>query len=135
MNTISERLSYLINALSIKKKDFAASINVSNGNLSDWCSGRSKPSYNALKRIEEIYGVSLKWLTEGIGEMYVETDSIRNDEILTDQEKRIIEYFRSLSYEEKLKIEGVLEYKAAESVKQKQKSSLSQEICDVNQLA
>lgn len=125
MNTTAERLCFLIDTLSIKKRDFAASIDISTGNLSDWCSGRSKPSHNALNKIEEVYGISSKWLIDGVGEMYVSQSETRNDEYLSTREQHIIEMFRLLSYEDQLKIEGILEYKTAEISNEEEKSSLS----------
>lgn len=134
MNTTAERLCYLIDKLSIKKRDFAESIGVSTGNLSDWCSGRSKPSHNALNKIEEIFDVSSKWLIEGSGEMYISQNQIRSYE-LTDRERHLIDIFRTLSYEEQLKIEGIIEYKASEISTKKQKSSPSPNQCDDDQQA
>lgn len=131
MKTVADRLTYLIDNLQIKKKDFAEAIGVSTGNVSDWCSGRSKPSYNALKKIEAAYNISLEWLIEGRGEMQSATSNTRNDEKLTPQEKHILALFRSLSPEEQLKVEGILEYKAAEAAsKKQQESSHSQKIPD-----
>lgn len=120
MNTTAERLCFLIDKLSIKKRDFAAAIGISTGNLSDWCSGRSKPSHNALNRIEEVYGISSKWLIDGSGEMSILQSGARHYELKNAREQHIIDMYRLLSYEEQLKIEGILEYKVAETSTKKQ---------------
>lgn len=126
MSNISERISYLIEQLGISKKEFANTIGASAGNISDWCKGRSAPSYSAQKKIEKQFKVSLDWLNEGQGPIFIEKDElkIRNDENLDSQEKKILALFRRLSNEEKIKVEGILEMKVFEA-DQKTKSSQS----------
>ncbi|EHO40400.1 helix-turn-helix domain protein [Caldithrix abyssi DSM 13497] len=67
-----DRLNILIKKLGLAKKDFAKSINVSPGNLSDWLKGKSEPSSKALIRICEIYNVNLNWLLTGQGNMFLQ---------------------------------------------------------------
>jgi transcriptional regulator with XRE-family HTH domain len=73
---MKERLAELILELGIIKKDFAESIGVSTGNLSDWLSGKTEPSAKPLARIFETYNVNLNWLVAGNGPMFLETTTI-----------------------------------------------------------
>jgi len=61
----------LIAALGLSQSRFAASINVSPGNVSEWLSKPNKnPSSDALIRICETHNVNLNWLLTGQGEMF-----------------------------------------------------------------
>lgn len=71
MCTLGERLEYIIKYFNINKKDFAMSIKYSPGNVTDWIKGRYKPSSRALINIENIYGISQKWLIQGSGSMFI----------------------------------------------------------------
>lgn len=126
MPDISERITLLIKDLGISKKEFANSLDVSAGNVSDWCKGRSAPSYPSLKKIEKIFNVSLNWLNDGVGDIYIKEDSnkIRDYEPINAQEEKILNMFRALPDEEKTKIEGILEMKIFEMT-QKTRSSMS----------
>jgi len=73
---MKERLAELIAELGILKKDFAESIGVSTGNLSDWLSGKTEPSAKPLSRISEKYKVNLNWLVTGKGPMFLDHSTI-----------------------------------------------------------
>lgn len=139
-NEIGIRLEYLIRHFEMTKKSFAISIEYSPGNITDWIKGRYKPSSKALINIEKVYGVSQKWLMEGIGSMFVKTNTdalvsdISTDTSsnsfnkvidLTEEELKIITLFRQLNDKEKNKIEGMLEMKVAESQQLKRGMSSS----------
>ncbi len=70
---IKDRLLMFVNALDIKRSDFAKTIEVTPGNLSDWVNRKkaSKPSASAMARINECYGLNLNWLLTGKGGMFV----------------------------------------------------------------
>ncbi|MCD4651060.1 MAG: helix-turn-helix transcriptional regulator [Candidatus Cloacimonetes bacterium] len=75
--TIKRRLLKAINSLNIKRFEFAKSIDVSNGNLSDWLNVKktSKPSIAALVRICETYNINMNWLLTGRGSMVIHEES------------------------------------------------------------
>jgi len=75
--TIKRRLLKAINSLNIKRSEFAKSIDVSNGNLSDWLNVKktSKPSIAALVRICETYNINMNWLLTGKGSMVISDES------------------------------------------------------------
>ncbi len=65
METIGERLIYLLNRGSLSPSDFAKGISASTGNVGDWLAGRSKPGSKALLKISKFFNVSQEWLLEG----------------------------------------------------------------------
>lgn len=71
---INTRLAELIRRAGVLKKDFAESIDISTGNLSDWLRGRTEPSAKMLSRIHEKFKVNLNWLIAGKGEIFLNDD-------------------------------------------------------------
>ncbi len=71
-----KRLELLVNALGIKRSEFAKRIHVTQGNVSDWINDKkpSKPSSTALARISEEYNVNLNWLITGKGDMFLHVE-------------------------------------------------------------
>lgn len=72
MSTINERIAYLIKDLGITKTKFAETINLSQPFVSAVCSGAKTPSDRTISDICREFNVSLAWLEDGIGEMYVQ---------------------------------------------------------------
>ena len=72
MSTINERIAYLIKDLGITKTKFAETINLSQPFVSAVCSGAKMPSDRTISDICREFNVSLAWLEDGIGEMYVQ---------------------------------------------------------------
>ncbi len=68
---IKDRLLAFVNALGIKRSEFAKEINVTQSNVSDWMNRKkpSKPSPPAMARINERFGLNLNWLMTGKGDM------------------------------------------------------------------
>lgn len=57
------RIARLIKENKITASEFAKSCGLVPGNITDWKTGRSKPSAKALRKIAKIYKVQLEWLT------------------------------------------------------------------------
>lgn len=57
------RIRKLIKENNLTAKDFAKSCDLSPGNITDWKTGRSKPTIRALRKIAKKYKVQLEWLT------------------------------------------------------------------------
>ena len=72
MSTINERIAYLIKDLGITKTKFAETINLSQPFVSAVCSGAKTPSDRTISDICREFNVSLAWLEDGVGEMYVQ---------------------------------------------------------------
>lgn len=62
-NSPLNRILKLIKENKLTAKEFAKSVGVSQGNVTDWKTGRSKPSIEALRKIAKQYKVQLEWLT------------------------------------------------------------------------
>ena len=71
MNTINDRIALLIKDLGITRSSFADRIRVSRPFVSELCSGVKQPSDRTIADIAREFGVSLAWLEDGEGEMYV----------------------------------------------------------------
>lgn len=57
------RIFRLIKEMKLTAKDFANRAGIAGNSLTDWKTGRAKPSINALRKISKKYGVQLEWLT------------------------------------------------------------------------
>ena len=66
---MNERISSLISALGIKKSEFAKRINVSQGLVSQLCSGVTRPSDRTIADICREFGIREEWLRTGEGPM------------------------------------------------------------------
>lgn len=69
MNT---RIEQLIDALDIKKVDFANRVGVSQPFVSELCSGRKAPSDRTIADICREFNVNENWLRTGEDEMFVQ---------------------------------------------------------------
>ena len=79
MNTIHDRTALLIKDLGITRSSFADRIRVSRPFVSELCSGVKQPSDRTIADIAREFGVSLAWLEDGEGEMYVKRSA--NEEL------------------------------------------------------
>lgn len=57
------RIFKLIKENKLTAKDFANKAGVSGNSVTDWKTGRAKPSIDALRKIAKTYKVQLEWLT------------------------------------------------------------------------
>lgn len=57
------RILKLIKESKLTAKDFANRAGVAGSNITDWKTGRSNPSVEALRKISKTYNVQLEWLT------------------------------------------------------------------------
>ncbi len=60
--TTVDRIFRLINENNVTAKEFANIVGLSPGNITDWKTGRAKPSTEALIKISNVYGVSVDYL-------------------------------------------------------------------------
>ncbi|MCT1587261.1 LexA family transcriptional regulator [Morganella morganii] len=63
---LTERLKYLLAAEGLKQKDLADRLNTSSQTVNNWLK-RNAISRDAAQQISEIYGYSLDWLLNGVG--------------------------------------------------------------------
>ncbi len=71
MDGINTRIAACIEALGIKKTDFATKLNVSQAFISQLTKGSALPSNRTIADICREFGVSETWLRTGEGEMFV----------------------------------------------------------------
>lgn len=57
------RIFKIIRENKLTAKEFAKSCSLAQGNITDWKTGRARPSVNALRKIARKYNVQLEWLT------------------------------------------------------------------------
>lgn len=72
MSTINDRIALLIKYKGLKRTEFAERLHVSGPFISMICSGAKVPSDRTISDICREFGVSLAWLQDGEGEMYVQ---------------------------------------------------------------
>lgn len=71
MESVNERIAFLIKDLGIKRNVFADRLHVSGSFITGLCSGIRNPSDRTISDICRVFGVSEAWLRDGVGEMYV----------------------------------------------------------------
>lgn len=62
-NITLNRILKLIKENKITAKEFAKVCSLAPGNVTDWKTGRARPSVDALRKIAKAYRVQLEWLT------------------------------------------------------------------------
>ncbi len=62
MDTI-DKILQLVQESGLTAKEYAINAGLGAGNITDWKTGRSKPSVESLKKIAKYAGVQLEWLT------------------------------------------------------------------------
>ena len=72
MESVNERIAFLIKDLGIKRNVFADRLHVSGAFITGLCSGIRNPSDRTISDICREFNVSLAWLEDGEGEMYVQ---------------------------------------------------------------
>lgn len=96
----------------IKQKDVAAHMQVSQGNVSDWESGRAQPSIEAIIELARYLNVSTDDLL-GYYNMNNPSNSLSNEEI------DIINYLRQLSRDERNQVKGFVKALAGQKTKER----------------
>lgn len=72
MNTVNERISFLIKDQGLTQSKFAERIHLTQAHVSRICSGTYVPTERTISDICREFNVSLAWLEDGEGEMYVQ---------------------------------------------------------------
>lgn len=113
--TIGERIRYLRQITNnITQKKLADATGISRGNLSNYETDRFKPASDAIIAIATYFGVTTDWLLTGKEDSGLKSNQNPNHLTLTDNEEKLITLFRQLRDNDKLKIEGIIEFKISE---------------------
>lgn len=72
MNTLSERITYLMQKHDVKNIDIANACKINPASVSDWVSGKTK-SMNGMNLLHtaKLFGVRQEWLGQGKGPIYL----------------------------------------------------------------
>lgn len=79
MNTINERIAFIIKDQGLTQSKFADRIHLTQAHVSRICSGTYIPTERTISDICREFNVSLAWLEDGVGEMYVQRSA--NEEL------------------------------------------------------
>lgn len=79
MSTINERIAFLIKDQGLTQSKFAERIHLTQAHVSRICSGTYIPTERTISDICREFNVSLAWLEDGVGEMYVQRSA--NEEL------------------------------------------------------
>lgn len=79
MNTIGERLVYLMKDQHLTQTELADTLHLTQPHISALCSGRKPFTDRTISDICREFNVSLAWLEDGEGEMYVQRSA--NEEL------------------------------------------------------
>ena len=92
---LKDRLQILLDEQNIKRKDFASTIKVTEGYVSNILNGkRNQISYSLALLIEEKYGYSAQWILTGEGERYALQSRVPH---LSPTKKRLIAQIEKMS--------------------------------------
>lgn len=107
---MKERVRILRKTIGLTQKEFGDRLGVNYVTVAYWESGkRSIPNRIALQ-ICSTFGVSYDWLTEGVGEMFVESadsivdDVMRDNPQFGDIERSIVRNLLRIPHDERLRI-------------------------------
>lgn len=118
IETIGERIKFLRQTIhKLTQQELANVTGISRGNLSNYEKDRFKPASDAIVSIASYFNVTTDWLLTGKEKLDYETNVLKSsnsDVILSDKEIQLITLFRRLKHEDKLKIEGMIEFKLSE---------------------
>ena len=59
-----EKINALLERNDLTMKEFANAIGCSQGNVSDWKAGKSKPGWDVMVKIAKYFQTSLDWFVE-----------------------------------------------------------------------
>ena len=79
MSTINDRIAFLIKDQGLTQSKFAERIHLAQSHISKICSGINVPTERTISDICREFNVSLAWLEDGEGEMYLQRSA--NEEL------------------------------------------------------
>lgn len=88
---MTERVFELIREKGIKQKDLADALGISTGNISDWKSGRARPSIDVLEKLAEYFHVSIDYLSG-------RTDCRDMDDLIATYETGVSRWIRDRAF-------------------------------------
>lgn len=105
MNDIGFRIKSIRKANNLNQSEFAKSIGISQGNLSEIEMGNSNPSAETLISIKKQYSIDTNWLLNG------HEDSESGFTYENDNERKLVTEYRSLCEYDKVEILKIIQLK------------------------
>lgn len=99
--TQGERVREIRKVLNMTMEQFGEKIGVTKATISNIENGNRNATEHMTKSICREFGVSYKWLTDGIGEMFIDSDDEfigRIDQIMQNENDMRRELFKALLY-------------------------------------
>lgn len=96
---MNERINQIIQALKIKKSDFAEKLNVSQAFVSQMCSGVREPSDRTISDICRVFNVNRRYLELGEEPMFMpelDPDTEYINALLADSDSPFIDVMRAI---------------------------------------
>lgn len=110
---MDERIKLLRKTLRMTQDEFGKHLGLARNSIASYEIGRRDPTNAIITSICREFHVNYFWLTEGVGEMFVETpksvvDEIAEDYKLDDIDKKIIEKYLDLNADQRQTIKDYL---------------------------
>jgi len=107
---LNERLKVVRKSLNLTQQEFADLLGIKRTSYASYETGRVVPTAPFLKLICNKYNISEKWLVNGIGEMYIETDDsvlnqLKNTYNLSNLEYKILTAYLELDSSQRKAVE------------------------------
>ena len=107
---LQEKIKSIRLNANMTQSEFAKTLGISQGKVSELEKGTNKPSFDTLKSLKINFGISIDMLIDDNSKR----DNFCVQSSLTDFEINILKLLSQLPDREKYKLEGMLEYKVAE---------------------
>ncbi len=98
----ADRVFEILKLKNITAKQLSNITGISQGNITDWKKGRSKPSYGAIVKISNSLNVSENWILYGAGDIFRQQHTTKESALLSVEEKLLLQNYRNMNDEEKL---------------------------------
>lgn len=96
-----DRILELVKESGLTAKEFAIGAGIAGGSITDWKTGRSKPSVESLQKIAKFTNVQLEWLT---GDIEFRTKEDLLEEYLKKQDAIVVAEFAEANVDEFIKL-------------------------------
>lgn len=108
METIGDRIRYLRNQHGLSQEKVADSIGKTKSNVSGYENDKFEPSAQTIIALCRLFNVSSDWLLFGKEDEVLILEQ-KEELKLSPEEMKLLRKIDKLTYEEKLKIEGIIE--------------------------
>lgn len=113
MPNIYDRFKILRKTKKLSQTEFGERVGVSRGVIKNIEGKLVEPKELLIKQICKEYHVNYLWLTEGVGDMFDESEDMLLEELadeykLDELDKKIVEVYIKLSHQERMELKKIL---------------------------